>query len=269
MALGWGDNAWGEYGWGGAIATTGNEAVSTVGTATPIGSLAITGVNASGAVGTVVQSQLVAGVGNSATASVGTVGSASVTLALTGVGAVGLVGFGWGQGAWGDNPWGGSSLGFTEEYSGAGVSATGAVGSVGVAERFIAITGVSASGVAGTVAGLYAMELTGVGGVGSVGTVGVANTLGLTGNVAFGQASQVIVPLNSNEASAFVGTVAYGIAIELTGVSASGAVRPMGLIRTHSLTGNLATGNVGNVTAVYWKIIDDNQPTTWQNINTS
>jgi hypothetical protein len=35
------------------------------------------------------------------------------------------------------------------------------------------------------------------------------------------------------------------------------------------LTGNSARGNVGNVTSVYWKIIDDSQPTTWQNINTS
>jgi len=55
----------------------------------------------------------------------------------------------------------------------------------------------------------------------------------------------------------------------LTGVSASGAVGTPGLIRTHDLTGNAARGNVGNVIAVYWKIIDDNQPTTWQNINTS
>jgi hypothetical protein len=63
--------------------------------------------------------------------------------------------------------------------------------------------------------------------------------------------------------------VAYGVTVELTGVSASGAVGTPGLIRTHNLTGNAARGNVGNVIAVYWKIIDDNQPTTWQNINTS
>jgi len=55
----------------------------------------------------------------------------------------------------------------------------------------------------------------------------------------------------------------------LTGISASGDVGTMGLTRTHSLTGNSARGNVGNVIAVYWQIIDDNQPTIWQNINTS
>jgi hypothetical protein len=113
------------------------------------------------------------------------------------------------------------------------------------------------------------MALTGVGSAGSVGTVGVANTLGLTGNEAFGQASQVIVPVNSNQALASVGTVEPVITIELTGLSASGALGTMGLIRTHSLTGNSATGSTGNVVAVYWKLIDDNQSTIWQNINTS
>jgi len=268
MALGWGDDAWGDNGWGGAIPVTGNEAVSTIGAVTSIVSVAITGVNASGAVGTVVQSQSISKIGNLATALVGTV-EASVTVAITGVGAVGLVGFSWGQGAWGDNPWGGSSLGFAEEYSGAGVNAVGDVGSVTVAERFIAITGVSASGVAGTVAGLYAMELTGVGSVSDVGTVGVANTLGLTGNEAFGQVNQIIVPLNSNQALASVGTVVFDMTVELSGVGSTGDIGTMGVIRTHSLTGNLASGGAGNVVAVYWKLIDDSQSTIWQNINTS
>jgi hypothetical protein len=31
----------------------------------------------------------------------------------------------------------------------------------------------------------------------------------------------------------------------------------------------LARGSAGNVVAVYWKLIDDNQSTIWQNINTS
>jgi len=55
----------------------------------------------------------------------------------------------------------------------------------------------------------------------------------------------------------------------LTGISASGALGTMGLIRTHSLTGNSARGSAGDVVAVYWKLIDDNQSTVWQNINTS
>ena len=78
MALGWGDNTWGDYGWGGAIPVTGNGAVSTVGTATPIVSVAITGVDASGAVGTVVQNQSVSESGNSATASVGAKGLGAI-----------------------------------------------------------------------------------------------------------------------------------------------------------------------------------------------
>jgi len=57
MALGWGGDAWGDNTWGGTIPVTGNQAVSTVGTASPIVSVAITGVGASGAVGTVTQSQ--------------------------------------------------------------------------------------------------------------------------------------------------------------------------------------------------------------------
>ena len=268
MALGWGDDAWGDNTWGGTIPVTGNQAVSTVGTASPIVSVAITGVGASGAVGTVVQSQSAAEIGDLAVASVGTVG-ASVTVALTGVSATGLNGFPWGSGTWGSEVWGGTNVGFIEEYSGAGVSAAGAVGSVTVAERFIAITGVSASGAVGTVVSINVMALTGVGSVGSVDTVAVISTLGLTGNEAFGQASQIIVPLNSNQALASVGTVVYGLTVGLTGVSASGAIGTMGVIRTHSATGNLARGSAGNVVAVYWKLIDDNQSTIWQNINTS
>jgi hypothetical protein len=113
------------------------------------------------------------------------------------------------------------------------------------------------------------MALTGIGSAGSVGTVAVTNTLGLTGNEAFGQVNQIIVPLNSNQALAFVGTVLNVTTVELTGISASGALGTMGLIRTHSLTGNSARGSAGDVVAVYWKLIDDNQSTIWQNINTS
>jgi hypothetical protein len=36
--------------------------------------------------------------------------------------------------------------------------------------------------------------------------------------------------------------------------------------RTAQLTGVNATGQVGNMFAVYWSLIDDNQNPSWQNI---
>jgi hypothetical protein len=78
-----------------------------------------------------------------------------------------------------------------------------------------------------------------------------------------------IVPLNSNQALAFVGTVVFDTTVELSGVGSTGAVGTMDAPRTFGLTGNGATGSVGSVVAVYWKIIDDKQSTVWQNINTS
>jgi hypothetical protein len=115
----------------------------------------------------------------------------------------------------------------------------------------------------------YSKDLTGVGAAGDVGTTGVSSTLGITGNLAYGQVSQVIVPLNSNQALAFVGTVVQGVSVGLSGVGAAGNVGNFATPRTFGLTGNRATGSVGDVVAVYWKIIDDNQSTVWQNINTS
>ena len=38
--------------------------------------------------------------------------------------------------------------------------------------------------------------------------------------------------------------------------------------RTFALTGVYAQGNVGNITAVYWKLIDDSETANWQLINT-
>jgi hypothetical protein len=39
--------------------------------------------------------------------------------------------------------------------------------------------------------------------------------------------------------------------------------------RIKALTGVAATGQVGNVIAVYWKLIDDSQTANWQNIGNS
>lgn len=269
MALGWGDNTWGEYGWGGAVATSGNQADAAVGTASPVVLIALTGVSASGAVSSVVPTKSVTELGDIAIATVGTVG-ASVTVALTGVGATGLIGFGWGADTWGSNVWGGYSVGFGNGYPITGAAATGAVGSVAPGARTIALTGISASGAVGSVVHAKTVVLSGVVAAGAVGTLGVASTKAISGNIAYGQVNQVIVPLNSNAAVGYVGTVSVGErTVALTGVSSSGQVNTMGVPRSLGLTGNSARGNVGNVTAVYWKIIDDNQPTTWQNINTS
>jgi hypothetical protein len=269
MALGWGDNTWGEYGWGGAIPVSGNQADAAVGTATSIVSVAISGISASGAVDSVIPSKSVAELGDIAIATVGLVGT-SVTVALTGVSAKGLVGFGWGDDTWGSNVWGGYSVGTGKGYGNTGVIATGSVGNVGLGARTIALTGISASGAVGSVVQSANKALTGATATGDVGTVGRTNTVGVTGNIAYGLVNQIIVPLNSNEAVGSVGTVSVGeISVALTGVSSSGQVNTMGVPRSLSLTGNSARGNVGTPTAVYWKIIDDNQPTTWQNINTS
>jgi hypothetical protein len=268
MALGWGDNAWGDDTWGGTIPVTGNQAISNVGTASPVVSVAVTGVGASGAVGTVVQNQSITEIGDLAVASVGTVG-ASVTVALTGVSASGLNGTAWGEGAWGSGFWGGTNVGFGYGFDVTGVSATGTVGNVLVAERLIALTGVGASGEVGSVVNAFSNTLTGVAAAGNVGTVVATNTLGITGNSALGEVTGPIVPLNSNQAQAYVGTVTYEITVELTGVGSTGTVGTMSTPRTFGLTGNGATGNVGDVTAVYWKLISDKQSTVWQNINTS
>jgi hypothetical protein len=76
-----------------------------------------------------------------------------------------------------------------------------------------------------------------------------------------------IVPLNSNQALAFVGTVTPERTVELTGVGSTGAVGTMGTPRTLGLTGNGATGSVGSVVAVYWRLIDDKQSNVWQLID--
>jgi hypothetical protein len=54
----------------------------------------------------------------------------------------------------------------------------------------------------------------------------------------------------------------------ISGVSASGAVDSVEVAeRVLALTGVAAAGSVGEIIAVYWKPIDDNQDPNWQNIN--
>jgi hypothetical protein len=67
-----------------------------------------------------------------------------------------------------------------------------------------------------------------------------------------------------------VGSVSADRSIALTGVASSAAVGSMALgPRVLSLTGNLASGYVGDVIAVYWKLIDDSETANWQNITNS
>ena len=60
MALGWGDNTWGDYGCGGAIPISGNQAAAAVGTPVFEISVALSGVSASGNVDSVTFSGAIA-----------------------------------------------------------------------------------------------------------------------------------------------------------------------------------------------------------------
>jgi hypothetical protein len=80
----------------------------------------------------------------------------------------------------------------------------------------------------------------------------------------------VIVPLQPALASGEIGSVAAGITIALSGVSARGNAGTVSVApRLLSLTGNRASGFTGNVIAVYWQLIDDSETANWQNITNS
>lgn len=105
----------------------------------------------------------------------------------------------WDTGTWDSALW--DSLPIT------GNAATGSPGSVGVGARTVALTGVQATGAAGTVTPSITIALTGVQATGQVGTEGESLTIALTGVEATGQ----------------VGTVSHGgISFALTGVEATG-----------------------------------------------
>jgi hypothetical protein len=88
--------------------------------------------------------------------------------------------------------------------------------------------------------------------------------------LAQGLVSQAIVPLNSQAIAAAVGTVTKEVLIALTGVGAQAAAGSVALgTRSATLTGVLATGGVGDVTAVYWRPVDDTQAANWQNVNST
>ena len=130
----------------------------------------------------------------------------------------------WDTGTWDTALW--DSLPVT------GNAATGAPGSVGVGERTVALTGVGATGAAGTVVPSISVALTGNAATGDVGNVTDADTILLGATVATGS----------------VGTFTPGITIALTGVQATGQVGTVshGGI-SFALTGAEATGAAGTV----------------------
>ena len=88
-----------------------------------------------------------------------------------------------------------------------GVSATGAVGTIGLSIS-LSVTGNSADGNVGTLGASISSELAGVSATGNVGSVGSAVTVSLTGVFATGD----------------VGSVGATITVAISGVSATGAV---------------------------------------------
>jgi len=98
-------------------------------------------------------------------------------------------------------------------------------------------------------------SLTGVSGTGAVGNLGLEN-INLSG--VYGTGS--------------VGSVLFNIVTtaSISGVS-SGAtsVGTMIVSRDYLLAGNQATGAIGTVAAVYWKLIDTTETAGWITIDTS
>jgi hypothetical protein len=189
---------------------------------------------------------------------------------------------GWGDGAWGNGTWGNGETILN------GNAASGSVGTItrnvsvalsgvlchpdvgGVDETNLPeIQEVHANGFAGIASPNRLIALSGVVASGLTGTIANGGVVvGLTGDEAYGYPGGVVVPLSPLTADGFVGNVLSEITIELTGASLSGNVGSVGVgARSLALTGVLAGGSVGNLNAVYWKIIDDSQTASWQNVS--
>lgn len=136
-----------------------------------------------------------------------------------------------------------------------GVSATGSVGSVAAAVQ-AALSAVSATGAPGTLVPAASLALSGVSGSGSVGSVVGALSAPLTAVTGTGSVGSVnpasSVPLTAVSATGSVGTVtaSTGLTLALTGVSATGSVGTLSTDLQAPLTAVSATGSVGAVTPV-------------------
>ena len=76
--------------------------------------------------------------------------------------------------------------------------------------------------------------------------------------------------MNSNQADGSVGTVVKEVSIALSGVSSAAAAGSVSIAeRVLAVSGVIAYGSVGDVIAVYWKPIPDDQNPDWTNIGNS
>jgi len=132
----------------------------------------------------------------------------------------------------------------------------------------VALTGVQASGNVGTVDYQEQWPQTGDVAVGTVGTVGVVISVALSGVSGAGNVGSavytILQPITGNVGVGSVGTVGVYRELGVSGVGSVGSVASTN--GGQFLTGVLASGAVGNVIAVYWKLIDDSQTANWQNI---
>jgi hypothetical protein len=142
---------------------------------------------------------------------------------------------------------GGSSVPLT------GVSATGAVGSLGVTVSR-ALTGNAATGAVGTLTASISKALTGNAATGAVGSLTPSISVALTGVSATGQVGNLTANATVS-LSGVVGTGAVGTVtptsdtlVALSGVSATGAVGSLGVNVSAALSGVAATGAVGSLT---------------------
>ena len=134
-----------------------------------------------------------------------------------------------------------------------GVSATGAVGSFGVAAS-TALSGNAATGAVGSFGVTASTVLSGNAATGSVGSFGVSTSNALSGIAATTSVGSfgvtVSVALSGNSATGAVGTLtpSLGINVALTGVEGTGGVGAFGVAASVALSGNAATGAVGDLT---------------------
>jgi len=275
VALGWSDNSWGDYGWGGAIPLTGALANGNVGTLGVSNvEVALAGTSASGAVGQVVQTKIAGLTGVESSGFAGTVIPNIDTSTLSG----------WGYDTWSSGGWGGTLQG--------GVGASGFTGTV-VQGKTDYPTSVLSSGNIGAVKsnltvslfGSYAYGLTNLNGSekdaaltsttasGVLGTLGVGNrNIAISGVGAFSELGDMVdgvgQVLSGTPITAQVGTVVWGKTVYPTGVVASGAVGTLVQNRTIALSGNGANGATGNIGYRFWSVIDDTQTPSWVVITT-
>lgn len=194
----------------------------------------VTGVSAEGTAGTVSDKGIGTDItGDAAAGSVGTV-TQSVQVALSGVEAAGQAGYLIVplSSLTADGSVGSVQFEFSFGLTSAAIESS--VGSLGLADRTLTLTGVSVTGFVNTVDGY------------------------------------LIVPLSSVSATGSVGSVQFGFDFGLTGAAIAASVGSLGLAgRTLALTGVSAAGSVGTLISAYWKLIDDSENANWIAINST